>query len=79
MPAVMNLGPQPTVDPNAPSAVEVHLLDRSLELVGRQLHVEPVSRLRGQVKFSGLEALSEQIGRDADAARSLLTTQSGVG
>ena len=53
--------------------------DRSLELVGRQLHVEPVSRLRGQVKFSGLEALSEQIGRDADAARSLLTTQSGVG
>ena len=79
MPAVMNLGPQPTVDPNAPSAVEVHLLDRSLELVGRQLHVEPVSRLRGQVKFSGLEALSKQIGRDADAARALLTTQSGVG
>ena len=28
MPAVMNLGPQPTVDPLAPSAVEVHLLDR---------------------------------------------------
>jgi len=79
MPAVMNLGPQPTVDPNAPSAVEVHLLDRSLELVGRQLHVEPVSRLRGQVKFSGLEALSEQIGRDADAARSLLMNQSGFG
>ena len=79
MPAVMNLGPQPTVDPNAPSAVEVHLLDRSLELVGRQLHVEPVSRLRGQVKFSGLEALSEQIGRDADAARLLLMNQSGVG
>ena len=79
MAAVMNLGPQPTVDPTSPSAVEVHLLDRSLELVGRQLLVEPVRRLRGQVKFSGLEALSEQIGRDADAARVLLAAQTGVG
>ena len=79
MAAVMNLGPQPTVDPTSPSAVEVHLLDRSLELVGRQLWVEPVRRLRGQVKFSGLEALSEQIGRDADAARVLLAAQTGVG
>ena len=79
MAAVMNLGPQPTVDPNAPSAVEVHLLDRSLEMVGQQLLVEPVLRLRGQVKFSGLDALSEQIGRDADEARSLLSSQTGVG
>ena len=30
--AVMNLGPQPTVDPAAPSAVEVHLLDRTMTL-----------------------------------------------
>jgi riboflavin kinase/FMN adenylyltransferase len=79
MAAVMNLGPQPTVDPNAPSAVEVHLLDRSLEMVGQQLLVEPVLRLRGQVKFSGLDALSEQIGRDANEARSLLSSQTGVG
>ena len=78
MAAVMNLGPQPTVDPNAPSAVEVHLLDRSLEMVGQQLLVEPVLRLRGQVKFSGLDALSEQIGRDANEARSLLSSQTGV-
>ena len=38
-----------------------------------------VRRLRDQVKFSGLEALSEQIGRDADAARVLLAAQTGVG
>ena len=70
--AVMNLGPQPTVDPTSPSAVEVHLLDRSLELEGRQLLVEPVQRLRGQVKFNGLDALSDQIGRDATEARQRL-------
>ena len=77
--AVMNLGPQPTVDPTSPSAVEVHLLDRSMELEGRQLMVEPVQRLRGQQRFSGLEELSAQIGRDADQARSLLSVQTGVG
>ena len=77
--AVMNLGPQPTVDPTSPSAVEVHLLDRSMELGGRQLMVEPVQRLRGQQRFSGLEELSAQIGRDADQARSLLSVQTGVG
>jgi riboflavin kinase/FMN adenylyltransferase len=68
----MNLGPQPTVDPNSPSAVEVHLLDRNLELDHRELVVEPVHRLRGQKKFNGLQELSAQIGDDAEAARQLL-------
>jgi riboflavin kinase/FMN adenylyltransferase len=81
LPAVMNLGPQPTIDPTSPSAVEVHLLDQSLELEGRQLGVEPVQRLRGQTKFSGLEELSSQIGRDAAQARAILQTgsQAAVG
>ena len=73
LPAVMNLGPQPTVDPNAPSAVEVHLLDLKRELVGATLCVEPVKRLRGQQRFSGLEELSAQIGRDAAEARCTLS------
>ena len=79
--AVMNLGPQPTVDPASPSAVEVHLLDRNIDLENRLLTVEPVLRLRGQNKFDGLDALSEQIGRDADQARQCLqvAAQTGVG
>ena len=77
LPAVMNLGPQPTVDPNAPSAVEVHLLDRRIELVGQELVVEPVERLRGQQRFSGLEELSAQIGKDAAAARQRLQATAG--
>ena len=77
LPAVMNLGPQPTVDPNSPSAVEVHLLDRHIELVGQELVVEPVERLRGQQRFSGLEELSAQIGQDAEAARQRLQAPAG--
>ena len=72
LPAVMNLGPQPTVDPTSPSAVEVHLLDRTIDLENRLIRVQPVKRLRGQKKFSGLDALSQQIGLDAEQARERL-------
>jgi riboflavin kinase/FMN adenylyltransferase len=79
LPAVMNLGPQPTVDPTAPSAVEVHLLGRRLELEGMELLVEPVALLRQQERFDTLEALVAQIGRDASRAEQLLASASGVG
>ncbi|MCT0218017.1 bifunctional riboflavin kinase/FAD synthetase [Synechococcus sp. CS-1329] len=79
MAAVMNLGPQPTVDPLAPSAVEVHLLDREIELVGRDLEVEPLQLLRHQQRFAGLEELSRQIGVDAAQARLLLKRGSAGG
>jgi riboflavin kinase / FMN adenylyltransferase len=79
MAAVMNLGPQPTVDPLAPSAVEVHLLDRRIDLEGARLTVEPVLRLRGQCRFPSFEALSARIGADAALARRLLGGGSGAG
>ncbi|MCF8132734.1 MAG: bifunctional riboflavin kinase/FAD synthetase [Synechococcus sp. Tobar2m-G35] len=69
LPAVMNLGRQPTIDPEAPSAVEVHLLDRELELDGTWLTVEPTARLRSQQAFPSLQALAAQIAADADEAR----------
>ncbi|MFY8150225.1 MAG: bifunctional riboflavin kinase/FAD synthetase [Prochlorococcaceae cyanobacterium] len=76
LPAVMNLGPQPTVDPSAPSAVEVHLLDTRRELEGRSLTVEPLQLLPLQQRFIGLEALVEQIGRDAEQARRIISAAS---
>ena len=71
MAAVMNLGPQPTIDPAAPSAVEVHLLDRRIELQGRQLLVEPLAYLREQQRFASVDALVAQIAADAQRARAL--------
>ena len=77
MAAVMNLGPQPSVDPTSPSAVEVHLLDRQLDLAeGQELVVEPLRLLRRQQRFESLEALSAQIAADAQLARDLCA---GVG
>lgn len=67
--AVMNLGRQPTVDPEAPSLPEVHLLDREGDLLGRRLVVQPLRWLRGQCRFASLEELSAQIRRDVEASR----------
>lgn len=64
---VANLGKRPTFD-TAP-AVEVHLFDFEGDLYGRRLRVGFVSRIRGERRFDGLEALKAQIDRDAEAAR----------
>jgi riboflavin kinase / FMN adenylyltransferase len=76
MAAVMNLGPQPTVDPLAPSAVEVHLLERNLELAGARLTVQPLRLLRRQQTFASLDLLIDQIGVDAAHARQLISSRS---
>jgi riboflavin kinase/FMN adenylyltransferase len=51
--------------------VEVHLLDRRLELVGEELVVEPLQLLRRQQAFASFAELSAQIALDADRARAL--------
>ena len=43
--AVMNLGPQPTIDPNSSSAIELHVLDQEINLLGKELIIEPVQRI----------------------------------
>ncbi len=73
VPAVMNLGLQPTVDPNAPSATEVHFLNKDVELKDKELIIKPIKRIRSQKKFSSLEELSNQIKLDSEKALSILT------
>jgi riboflavin kinase / FMN adenylyltransferase len=68
-PAVTNIGRRPTFDDGQPASVETHLLDVTLDLYGQDLTVEVLHRLRGEVKFEGVDALVAQIGRDAEAAR----------
>lgn len=67
-PAVTNIGTRPTFDDGAPS-IETHLLDYTGDLYGADLTVELLHRLRGEVKFDGVQALIAQIGRDAQDAR----------
>tara|TARA_B100000287_G_C20621806_1_gene776218 strand:- start:455 stop:1378 length:924 start_codon:yes stop_codon:yes gene_type:complete len=62
--SVMNLGSQPTIDPLMPSAVEVHLINEDMNLYGLDLLVEPVERIRSQIKFEDFMQLSKQITKD---------------
>ena len=71
-PSVMNLGPQPTINPLSPSAVEVHIIDKNIDLYGLELLVEPVKMIRTQIKFSNIEELSNQISKDKALAKSFL-------
>ena len=69
---MMNQGPRPTFG-IAARALEVHLFDFAGELYGETVTVEWVRRLRDVQTFPSREALVAQIGRDAVAARQVLT------
>lgn len=71
-PAVASLGTRPTVDGVEP-LLESHLFDFDGDLYGRVLSVEFVSKLRDEARFDSLDALVEQIHRDAHAARAVLS------
>ena len=71
VPSVMNLGPQPTIDPLSPSAVEVHLIDQNINLYDLKLTIQPLKKIRSQIKFSNLSELSKQIRKDRDMAKEI--------
>ena len=71
--SVMNLGSQPTINPLLPSAVEVHLINKDINLYGLNLLVEPIEKLRCQIKFQNIDQLSCQITKDRENALKILS------
>jgi len=72
LPAVANLGTNPTFVDRTELSLEVHILDFAADLYGKRLRVELVERLRGEQRFSGIDALLAQIRADIEQARALL-------
>jgi riboflavin kinase/FMN adenylyltransferase len=68
---VANIGSRPTVKSAGERLLEVHLLDYSDNLYGRNIEAEFLRFLRPEKKFPSREALREQIARDAGRARTL--------
>jgi len=66
--SVANIGWRPTVGADRPM-LEVHLLDREIDLYGQSLTVVPCARLRGETRFEEFSELVAQIHRDLDSAR----------
>lgn len=69
--AVLNIGPAITFNIDQVS-FEVHLLDFSEDLYGREMTIEFVERIRGVEKFKDVEMLKEQIKKDIEKAKSIL-------
>jgi riboflavin kinase/FMN adenylyltransferase len=70
-PAVASFGVRPTVD-NGPPLLEVHLLDFSGDLYGRDMEVEFIQRIREERKFDSLPLLVAEMERDKERARAIL-------
>ena len=67
--AVTNVGIRPTVDDGDQVTVEPWILDFEGDLYGQQLRLEFYSFLRGERKFNGLDALKDEICRNAEETR----------
>jgi riboflavin kinase/FMN adenylyltransferase len=70
-PGVANIGYSPTFDDHV-FTVEAHILDFKKDIYGEKIMVNFVQRLRGEIKFSGIDELIEQIDRDIAKAREIL-------
>lgn len=74
LPAAVSIGMRPTFD-GQQRVVEAYLLDFSGDLYGERLRLHVVARLRGQLRFDGVEALIAQMHQDVAATRQLLEAQ----
>ena len=70
----LNIGVAPTLRDDNARIVEVHLLDYTGDLYGVHLRLEFVARIRDEQRFSGPEALVQQIHADIESVRRALRT-----
>ncbi len=68
-PAAVSVGVRPTFGQGLEPLVEAYILDWNGELYDREISVELVERLRGEVQFHTVEELVAQMERDVAAVR----------
>lgn len=70
--AVANVGVRPTVDNSIKANLEVHLLDREIDLYGKHIEVSFRHKLREEQKFDSVDELRVNIEKDIENARAWL-------
>ncbi|MDA8139872.1 MAG: bifunctional riboflavin kinase/FAD synthetase [Desulfobacteraceae bacterium] len=71
-PGVANIGYSPTFDDHL-FTIEVHILDFNKDIYSDPIRVNFIKRLRDEIKFNGIDALSAQIREDIAQARGILS------
>lgn len=71
---VANIGKNPTFG-NTDVSYEVHLLNFSINLLGQNIRIYFIDRLRGEQLFPDILSLEKQIRNDIERAREILSTK----
>ncbi|TAK56612.1 MAG: riboflavin biosynthesis protein RibF [Dehalococcoidia bacterium] len=66
--AATNIGINPTFNDTVP-AIETYILDFEGNLYERELRIEVLHRLRGELRFENIDLLKDAIGADVETAR----------
>lgn len=74
---VTNIGYNPTFG-KGPFSVETHILDFQQDLVGREIRVTFVERLRDERPFGSVQDLADQIGKDVALARRIFQEEGQI-
>ena len=70
---MLNIGFRPTIDSSsAVKTIEAHLFDVSGDFYDEPVVIHFVKRVRDEMKFRGLEALKQQLGKDKKLIQALL-------
>ncbi len=70
---MLNIGFRPTIDSAmAVKTIEAHLFDISGDFYDEEVVIHFVKRVRDEMKFSGLDALKQQLQKDKDSIQKLL-------
>lgn len=71
---VANIGYSPTFNNSKQFTVEVHILEFDQDIYGQKIRVNFIERIRAEVKFPNIGALSDQIKKDIEKARKILSS-----
>ena len=74
-----NIGTRPTLYEDKKATIETFVFDFSANVYGERVRLFFLERLREERKFPSLEALTEQISRDIEAAKAFLTRDPPAG
>lgn len=69
-PSISSIGHNPTF-PNKPHTIETHIIDKEVDLLGKQISILFIQRMREQKNFGTAENLARQINLDIKEAKIL--------
>ena len=75
---MMNIGYNPTVDKNPESdhqkeRIEIHFFDFNNDLYNQELQIHIIHRIRDEHKFDSVDALKNQLKKDEETSRSIIS------